>query len=557
MAIINIISILACYTMAAICMKKMRDNQMDTMINGNFEAFMARDKWIFAGAVCFLIIIRLVGLGRVPDGYNQDTIMAAVDAKALAECGTDRFGTRYPVMFEAWGYGQMSVLMSYCMVPFLKLGGTNLLTVSLPCFLASIMGALAVYGFARNVFGVKAANVILCFLAINPWHFMQSRWALDCNMFPHMFVCGFCFLNLFMSNKRKWYLCVSMIFFAFCMYSYGEAFITVPIFLVSICLFLLLKKKVRWKEIWLAVFVYGILSWPIYLCMIINTLKLNTINTPFFVIQRFSENVRSNDILFFSEQPLLQLWENIKSLIYVAFYRDDDLLYNCVPNFGTIFRCTLPFVFLGIIVVLYQLKMNKKETTKNGCIALLLFYFASICTGLIISRVNINRINIIFYEHIIFAGIGIYAVWKYLKTFGRGSMTVIYATLFICFMVIYFTEWKTTFENRFHKDMMEAIEYAAQINADKYYMEEMDIYTIYGFDMDIAYFQGKTDIYMGKEIPYKERFYHGILNQSPDEKKADDEEIVYVQRQEQKAAYRWTNYKIVDFDDWFVAISKY
>ena len=67
-----------------------------------------------------LIAIRVIGFPQIPGGLNQDGVMGAVDAKALAEYGTDRFGTFMPAHFEAWGYGQMSVLLSYLTVPFIK-----------------------------------------------------------------------------------------------------------------------------------------------------------------------------------------------------------------------------------------------------------------------------------------------------------------------------------------------------------------------------------------------------------------------------------------------------
>ena len=69
------------------------------------------------------IFIRAYHFGMIPIGVHQDEAMAAVDAKALADYGTDRFGMRYPVHFTAWIGGQMSVLLSYCMVPFIKILG--------------------------------------------------------------------------------------------------------------------------------------------------------------------------------------------------------------------------------------------------------------------------------------------------------------------------------------------------------------------------------------------------------------------------------------------------
>ena len=85
------------------------------------------------GALLFaLCALRLWRFGAVPGGFNQDGAMAAVDALALSRYGTDRFGTRLPAHFTAWGYGQMSVLLSYCMVPLIRLFGLSAVTLFMP-----------------------------------------------------------------------------------------------------------------------------------------------------------------------------------------------------------------------------------------------------------------------------------------------------------------------------------------------------------------------------------------------------------------------------------------
>lgn len=78
---------------------------------------------LFVLAVFVAVFIRVYRFGQVPGGFNQDGAMAAVDAKALAEYGTDRFGMRYPVHLTAWEYSQMSSLLSYLMIPFIKIFG--------------------------------------------------------------------------------------------------------------------------------------------------------------------------------------------------------------------------------------------------------------------------------------------------------------------------------------------------------------------------------------------------------------------------------------------------
>ena len=87
----------------------------------------------------------------------------------------------------------MSALLSYLMVPFVKIFGLSRTAVRLPILIASVLGSIAVYGTVKKVSDVKTGLAALLILAVNPWHFMQSRWALDCNLFPHMFVLGLFF----------------------------------------------------------------------------------------------------------------------------------------------------------------------------------------------------------------------------------------------------------------------------------------------------------------------------------------------------------------------------
>ena len=99
-------------------------------------------KIFFWSILALAVILRCIRFATVPDGINQDEAMGAVDAWALSIFGTDRYGTFLPVHFTAWRYSQMSVLLAYCMVPFIKLFGFNTVTVRLPMVLIS-SGAVA------------------------------------------------------------------------------------------------------------------------------------------------------------------------------------------------------------------------------------------------------------------------------------------------------------------------------------------------------------------------------------------------------------------------------
>ena len=295
-----------------------------------------RLEWIFLGVVLFLaFVVRVWDFGSMPYGMNQDGAMAAIDAKALADHGTDRLGMFMPVHFTAWGYGQMSVLLSYTMIPFIKLFGLNPVTARLPMLIVSMLALYVIYRLMKEWTDVTGAQIALVLAAFTPWHFIQSRWALDCNMFPHMMLFGVYFLYRGIRyRKRNLYL--SMLFFALCMYSYGVSFYTVPVFLVAACVMLLVKKRIRIRDMLICIGVYLLFAWPIILTMMINTFGWSTIETPFFTMAYFPDSIRSNDILFFSDNIPGQLAENFKALWHVLMQRD-DLPWNTVPGFGTIF----------------------------------------------------------------------------------------------------------------------------------------------------------------------------------------------------------------------------
>ena len=189
-------------------------------------------------ACIIAVFIRVYQFGSVPGGMNQDGAMAAVDAKALADYGTDRLGMRFPVHLTAWGFGQMSALLSYLMIPSIKLFGLSVIASRLPVLLISLASLGLLYLFSADFGGKDTALIVLCLAAINPWHIIQSRWAIDCNLFPHFLLAGFCFLSRGVSRKPGW-LFLSMVFFALSMYCYGISVYTVPLILLSAGILLL------------------------------------------------------------------------------------------------------------------------------------------------------------------------------------------------------------------------------------------------------------------------------------------------------------------------------
>ncbi len=510
---VNVICLLAVIGVLLVMLLEKWEGRLGEDLSSQGGGILNFGKGFYLLVIYGLIAVRCIGLGSIPGGFNQDGAMGAVDALALARYGTDRFGTYLPAHFKAWGYGQMSVLLSYFTVPFIKLWGLSNLTARLPMCIASLLGAGAVYGAVKRMYSRNGALIVLLFLAVNPWHFMQSRWALDCNLFPHMFVIGF--YLLYRGIEKHKYLYLSMVFFALCMYCYGVSFYMVPFFLLISCILLLAGKQIKLKQALICGAVYFGCSFSIYGTMLINFMGWETVRLPFVTMPYFEGSVRANDILFFSQEPFKQLGVNFRSLINVVFLQKPDLIWNAIDDFGTMYLCSMPLILLGAGIVIYQSRKSEDGNRRLGCSLLLTWWGCSIFTGLCINSVNVNRINIIFYCHIIFAGIAIYYIvrnWRKTAFLFIG----VYGLLSVLFFNRYFTVWAQQMEDVFYRDFLEAVQYAGELECDYYYITPdtqyegsahvSEILTMYAQQIDARYYQGQTNRFMGNEISYADRY---------------------------------------------------
>lgn len=502
--------------------------------------------------IAVFTLLRIYKFGEIPGGAFQDGAMAAVDGKALANYGTDRFGTRLPAYFWAWDYAQMNVLMSYLMIPFIKLFGLNAVTMRLPILIVSILGLGAVYLITRKLLSFDGALVATLFAAIDPWHFMESRWALESNMFPHMFILGF--VCLIYGIKKRPFIYFSMVFFALCMYSYAVSFFMVPVFLLAAAIVLVRSKLVKIRHVLLSGILYFLLAFPIYFTMFINVAGLETVSLPFVTMQYFTNSVRANDLLVYSDSPLKQLIANIRSVIdVVLLQKQDHRLWNSIADFGTIYLCSIPVALLGFFICLRKAIREKDAEKKVPFVLLIIYVACSLFMGVFIDAVNVNRINVIFYSSIIFIGVGSYYLIT-LKKISTYIVSAVYGVLSVVFVSYYFTVWPLQIRNWFYADFLEALDYADTIDFDRCYItpdtqydgsvDVSEILTLYELDIDISYFQGKTNVFDNREIPYKERY---IYSNPASKKPVPEKNTVYIIKSEASPAYDFSGWTVKEF----------
>lgn len=511
---------------------------------------------LLAVIVVIGVSIRIWQFGSVPGGFNQDGAMAAVDGKALADYGTDRFGTWLPAHLYAWGYGQMSSLLSYLIAIFVKFFGLNPITARLPQLIASVAGGAFFYLFIRDIFGKGAGLIAAAFVAINPWHLVQSRWALDCNLLPHFFMGGLYFLNLGLTKRRR-YTYISMIFFALCMYCYGITIYTIPVFLVAVCIFYLIRKRITWKDALISAGVYLLISWPFLLTMAVNFFKWDTIELPFVTIQYFSGSVRSSDILLFSAEPLKQLAVNFKCLLNTTVLQKKDLPWNDIQGFGTMFLCSIPFMICGIV----ELFRNKSKGAKGLAVFALL---TGVWAGLLTNGVNVNRINIVYYGMMMFIVLGIYFTIREIR-YTKWSNLCIYAVLGVMLVTTYFGSYADSIKNQFYYGFGDALIAAEDTGAERIYVTAdaqgkgywnvSEIMTMFYDRTDAEYFQGKKNEQDGKQLlPYKQRFTYVSMSRDV-VSKSENQDAAYVILKSDEQYFDKTKFDITEYGN-FAAVKK-
>ena len=492
-------------------------------------------------ALAFLtaLAVRVVAFGRIPGGFNQDGLMAAVDAKALAAYGTDRFGMWLPVHFTAWGFGQMSVLMSYLMVPFIWLGGLSVVTARLPLLISSLAGIAALWGLSRRSFNRRTALVILLLAAICPWHIMQSRWALDCNLFPHFFLFGVYFLA-----REKGGIYPAMVFFALSMYCYGISVYTVPLFLILACICLLRRKEITGLQAGICALLYLAIAWPFLLCMAINAFGWETVRLPMCTIPYFPGTIRSGDILFFADAPLKQLWMNLCATLRILFQVSGDPLSNEIPGFGTLYLISWPFFLVGLV------KLARSRKRSRGTSLIFLWFLTALAACLVTGNVNINRANILFYPMIVITGMGI--TWAIARIPQMDKVVpALYLVAFVLFVRAYFTTYADNIRYDFMADFGQAVSSLKDTDAETIYITAdsqykgaahvSEILSLYYLDIDAAEYQAP-----GFHIRHRYRIPPEI---------DDGEDAVYVITAEDLPKFG-DAYQITQYDRFYTAIKK-
>ncbi len=422
----------------------------------SFVLQLIRRYWLLGIIFILGIWVRTWHFGAIPPGLNPDEASIGVESYYLYKFGMDRNGMAYPVHLISWGSGQ-NALYAYIIMPFVALHGLNAESIRFPMALAGILSLPLMYFAGKRMGGEKFGLLAMFFLAISPWHVVNSRWAVESNILPFIFLLGFTF---FLEAERdgRWFI-AAMVCFSLCLYAYGTAYVAIPVFLVIGILMALYLRKI--KPLYLAIGsgVFLLLSMPIILFVLINVFKWETIMLGGITIPRLPVEARYELLAaMFSGSPGAEIKSNLATMFQLLWTQEDAFIWNYVPTFGYFYKWTFPLIAVGFFLLIKSLQDLKSQNT-FGLWLLFSWLVASLMVGSV-HPVNLTRLNIIFIPLIFCVVIFLVEIGKYSRYILPASV-IVFSVSFVFFVRAYFgDEYYRRASEAFNAGIIPAIEYA-------------------------------------------------------------------------------------------------
>jgi uncharacterized membrane protein len=396
--------------------------------------------------------VRVIYAGSIPGGLNQDEASIGYEAYSLLHYGIDRNGVSLPIHLIAWGSGQ-NALYAYLSMPFIYLFGLNPLSVRMVSILLGLLSMVLFYLIAAQLFKRKnAAATAAFFIVICPWHIMMSRWALESNIFPTLVLLAVFFL--FKAIHQPRWLIGFTITLAASLYAYGTAYFFVPVFGLGVLSLLVARKVFKLRSLLWNSVVFVILAAPIGLFVLINRFNLPPIQFIFSIPKLTVPRVEQVSSAF--EGNVFSMFAgHFNQFINLFITQNDGLPWNAIPEYGYMYPLALPLIGIGIVYGSFKLvKQFRLET------AIIAIWFGAAVLMTLITDVNINRINIIFYPTVYLAVAGLMWLHKQIKyslVVAIGAFTI----FFLLFCGHYFTAYAKQISPMFYESFGEAITYAS------------------------------------------------------------------------------------------------
>ncbi len=398
-------------------------------------------KWhgITVLGILLLIFMHLYRLTEVPYGLNVDEASGAYDALNIARYGVDRYLKSYPVYFTNYGDGQ-NALYIYATAILIKIFGVSKAVIRMTAAVAAMIAAIFGWQYMNAQWEKRQGKVVwLLLYAAIPVFTMTQRFGLESHlMLPMSMMCLYLTAKALDTGKWRYYLLAGTVL-GITLYTYALSYIVIPVFLLLILIYAAIIKKLQWKKLIGMATILAVLAAPLILVQAINFFDLPEMKLgPFTFTKLLKYRV--------DEVEGVSILQNIKSM-FVSTFLYDDLTYNTLAKYGTMFYVSIPFVFLGFCRSIYEGVISVKEKKFSYAVPMVLWFVAQWGMGSLLSGhsvPNSTRMIGVFMPMLYFLVRGLYFLWDLMKkeVWKKAyavTMSICYSVFFLHFAIYYFT----------------------------------------------------------------------------------------------------------------------
>lgn len=380
------------------------ESKIDEFCNKHYKKI-----WIVFIIILFFTVV--YKFGEIPTYLGCDEAGMAYDAYCLSEYGTDRYMNQYPLYLTNFGQGQSS-LCAYLALIFIKILGPNVIAYRMPMLLVYIVSVIASYLMVSKFKNKKFALLFTFLIITCPWNILNTRMALDCNLYLGMFMIAL----YFMTRAEKTYqFFIAGIFVGLNLYTYCLAWITMPIFLAVWIVYMLYIKRINWKQIIVMGIPIAILALPLIYFLLLN-----------YGI------VKQTDIGIFS-LPVLDTFRAEQISLLNIFKTGLESLKVIFMSEGTIYLLYVPLFIIGFILSFKNVVQSIKEK-KFDLTTVMVIAFVTLLIGLLFTRIpTANKANVLYFLILYFVAVAI------IKICENSYLSKIIMLITICGLFINFT----------------------------------------------------------------------------------------------------------------------
>lgn len=411
--------------------------------------------------VTLAFLLRFYKVTEIPPSLNWDEVSIGYNAYSVLKTGKDEWGQPFPIHFKSYGEYKLPAQV-YFSIPAISIFGLNELGVRITPVIYGTLTVMVMFFLGRALFQSSFAGLIAALLlSISPWHIQLTRASFESSLATFFITAGVWFLVKGFKHQ-KWFV-VSMIPFAFSVFTYNSARIFTPLFLLIIVL-ICRKDLARFKKlviVSLAFFAILLLPLTPYLLSGERSAryKLVSITDDPGLIPRINQN-RGNSHL---PQPFPRLVHN--RVTYITFYFTRNYFAHFTPQFlfisgaphkqhhiqniGQLYAFQAPFVIVGLIGLFYF-----KHKFKNLLLSWLLLAFIPVSTtGDSIPHALRTLIAAPFYQLVSAFGLLLTVNWfkKYSSLF-KISLSLVLIVVLIVSLKLYLNNYYLVYPKLYSRD---------------------------------------------------------------------------------------------------------